>query len=81
MSSAASNELVMPSPRRSHAADRVLDDQARRGRKGQPAARLEKDVRRRFLVHDLVAVHDRLKQALRQSDLAEVRQHFDPVRA
>ena len=63
-----------------HAADRILDHKASRRRQADTPAGLEKDVRRGLLVDDMVAVHDGREHCLRQPDLAEVREHLDPVR-
>ena len=63
-----------------HAADRILDHEASRGRQPDPPARFEKDVGRGLLVDDVVAVHDGGEHDLRQPDLSEVRQHLDAVR-
>ena len=63
------------------AAHRILDHKAIRRLQGQAPASLEKDVRRRLLANDIVAVDDRLEHPLRQSDLAQVRHHLHLVRA
>jgi mannitol-1-/sugar-/sorbitol-6-phosphatase len=68
-------------PRCSHAADGIFDDQALRWRQRQSPARLEKDVRRRLLVDHLGAVYDGVEPTLGHSDLVQVRDHFRPVGA